>query len=71
MASDKERLDYMHEAPEMGYQDIMIDHPRDDPNWDPKYTGLLYLKARNGQIYAKMLFGMNTGWDERGVPFLG
>ena len=57
------------EAPISGYDEIVIDHPRDDPNWDTQYDSILYLKSRNGQIYGKLSFDMHVGWDERGVPF--
>ncbi len=63
------RLEYMLEAPETGYDEIVVDHPKDDPNWDSQYDGILYMKSRNGQIYGKLIFDMHTQWDERGVPF--
>jgi hypothetical protein len=65
-----QRMEYMLEAPESGYSDmVIIDHPADDPNWDSQYDDTFYIKSRNGQIYGKMIFDMNTRWDERGVPF--
>jgi hypothetical protein len=62
-------LMYQFEAPPTGYDEVVIDHPKDDPKWDTQYDGILYLKSRNGQIYGKLSFGMNIIWDERGVAF--
>lgn len=69
VATGDQRLEYMLEAPESGYSDIVIDHPADDPNWASQYDGIMYLKSRNGQIYGKMTFNMNCQWDERGMAF--
>lgn len=62
-------LKYQLEAPDSGYDDIVVDHPSTDPQWSTQYGSLLYLKSRNGQLYGKLSFGMNILWDERGVPF--
>ena len=62
-------LGNMLEAPESGYDEIVIDHPKDDPSWDSQYDATLFLKSRSGQIYGKLTFDMHTQWDERGVMF--
>ena len=64
-----ERLDYMRMAPLAGYQAIEVSHDKNSPDWEPQFTKLFYLKARDGEVFAKLLFRMHTQWDERGVPF--
>jgi hypothetical protein len=63
------KLGNMLEAPESGYDEVVINHPADDPNWDPQFVGMFYLKSRNGQIYGKLTFDTGVRSDERGVPF--
>ena len=69
LAVSTERLEYMLSAPVGGYGPIVVEHAKDADDWSPQFDGYLYLKARNGGIYAKLLFHMHTHWDERGVPF--
>lgn len=64
-----ERLDYMLQAPAAGYQEFVVEHAKDAPDWVSQFEGKFYLKARNGGLYAKLRFGMHTRWDERGVLF--
>ncbi len=63
------RLGDMLGAPEYGYDKIIIEHTKDDINWSPQFNGIMYLMSRNGGIYGKMTFDMQTRWDERGVLF--
>ena len=49
------RLEYLLEAPEAGYDEIVVEHPTDDPSWDPQYDATLYMKSRGGQIYGKLM----------------
>jgi|GEM_PF-3319908 len=68
--TDQIRLEFMHEAPESGYQPVIeVVMESDDPNYRRQFEGCYYVKSRNGQHYAKVRFRMNTYWDERGVPF--
>lgn len=64
-----ERLDYMLQAPAGGYQEFVVEHAKDAPDWNSQFNGKFYLKAREGRLYAKLRFDMHTRWDERGVPF--
>lgn len=63
------RLDYILQAPAAGYQEFMVEHAKDAPDWVSQFEGRFYLKARNDGLYAKPRFWMHTHWDERGVPF--
>ena len=67
--SNAQRLEYMEQAPESGYEEISVEYTRDNPNWRSQYDGMFYLKAHNGQMFGKMAFSTHIQWDERGVGF--
>ncbi len=64
------RLEYLHEAPEAGYESgINVEYGPNTESYRVQHDGWFYVKSRSGQNYAKIYFRMNTFWDERGVPF--
>ncbi len=68
--ADPVRLENLHEAPEGGYQSgFVVEYYADSPRYRRQHESVCYLKSRNGQIYSKLRFDMNTFWDERGILF--
>jgi len=64
------RMEYLLKAPADGYTDgVDVSYDQNSAPYRRQYEGWFYVKSRNGAIYAKMYFDMNTRWDERGVPF--
>ncbi len=64
------RSEYLHEAPDAGYTPRFTkEYGPNATDFDRQFDGWFYVRSRNGQIYSKMYFRMNTFWDERGVPF--
>ena len=67
---DSVRLEYLHEAPDGDYTPaIGVEYGPDSMPYVRQFDGLFYIKSRNGRVYAKLRFDMNTFWDERGIPF--
>jgi hypothetical protein len=64
------RMEYLQQAPAGGYTDgVDVSYDQNSAPYRRQYEGWFYVKSRNGAVYAKMYFDMNTRWDERGVPF--
>jgi hypothetical protein len=64
------RMEYLQQAPADGYTDgVAVSYDQNSIPYRRQYEGWFYVKSRNGAVYAKMYFDMNTRWDERGVPF--
>ncbi len=64
------RMEYLLEAPADGYTDgIGASYDQNSTPYRRQYEGWFYVKSRNGAVYAKMYFDMNTRWNEHGVPF--
>jgi hypothetical protein len=70
VADQNTRMEYLLEAPADGYMDgIDVSYDQNSTPYRRQYEGWFYVRSRNGTIYAKMYFDMNTRWGERGVPF--
>jgi hypothetical protein len=64
------RMEYLHEAPVAGYlNSFEIKYNQDTPAYRRQSEGWFYVSSRNGAVYSKIYFDINTFWDERGVPF--
>ncbi len=70
VADQNTRMEYLLQAPTDGYTDgIDISYDQNSTPYLRQYESWFYVKSRNGAVYAKMYFNMNTRWNERGVPF--
>ena len=64
-------LHNLPEAPPNGYKPgFSVEHGPGLPNYWRQHESIFYLKSREGRIYAKVNFDMNTSWGERGVPII-
>lgn len=70
LAANVERLEFMHEAPAIGYQNgFQIEFGPSSEAYRRQYDGFFFVSSRAGQIFAKLQFNLRLHWDERGVPF--
>ena len=64
------RSEYLHEAPEDGYEPSFTKkYSRNSEDFVRQFDSWFYVKSRGGWNYAKLYFSVSTFWDERGVPF--
>lgn len=70
VADQNTRMEYLLQAPAGGYTDgIDVNYDQNSVPYSRQYEGWFYVKSRNGAVYAKMYFDMNTRWNNHGVPF--
>lgn len=64
------RMGFLNEAPSAGYsKGFEIEYDSNSPFYRRQFEGWYYIRSRNGSIYSKIYFDVDTRWDQRGVPF--
>jgi hypothetical protein len=60
--------EFMYQAPENGYQSrYAVSIPASDPQWSDRAQRRLYLKSRDGRVYARMEVEIHANYQDKAV----